>query len=283
LAGDGGAGIIPSVDEPYIHGYSREEQRRLTAMQALLNDGVLAALDLSGVRSILDVGSGLGQFARALARAAGPEAHVVGVERDARQLAEAARQASDAGESDLVEFRVGDATSLPLSDEERGSFDLAHARFLLEHVSRPLDVVVEMVSAVREGGRVVLIDDDHDMLRLHPDCPEMDGVWREFWESFRDHGCDPLIGRRLAELLHAAGARPTRVTTVFYGAVRGERSFDAVVDNLIGVVEGAAEGLDRGGRVPRARLDRALEALARWRERDAATVWYSLPLAEGRR
>lgn len=267
--------------EDYIHGYSPAEMRRLTLMQTILNDAELVALDLGGVRRLLDVGSGLGQMARAMARRLGDGARVLGVEREERQRVAAEQQAIEAGERELVEFRAGDATKLPLTEEERGSFDLAHARFLLEHVTDPLAVVREMISAVRPGGRIVLVDDDHEQLRLSPHCPEMARVWEIYWESYRDHGYDPLIGRRLAELLHEAGGRPTRVTTVFYGATRGMPLFGPVVDNLIGVLEGAALGLDASGRLPRAEMRKGIAALERWREEAGATLWYSLPLAEG--
>jgi SAM-dependent methyltransferase len=269
------------MGEEYIHGYSAAEMRRLTRMQGILNDAELAALDLSGVRSLLDVGAGLGQMTRALARRLEPGAKVVGVERDARQLAGAAQQALEAGEAELVEFRVGDATALPLGEDERGRFDLAHARFLLEHVRDPLSVVHEMVSAVRPGGRVVLFDDDHELLRVWPECPEAERAWRIYWESYRDRGLDPLVGRRMSDLLHQAGAQPTRVTSVFYGATRGMPLFELVVDNLIDVMEGAAADLDRSGQLPRAEMDAAIAAMNRWRTGDAATLWYSLPLAEG--
>ena len=271
------------MSEDYVHGYSAAEMRRLTRMQAILNELELAALDLGGVRRLLDVGSGLGQMARALARRLGRQAVVVGVERDARQRAAAAEQAAAAGEQGLVEFRAGDATALPLTPAERGHFDLAHARFLLEHVVDPLAVVREMVAAVRPGGRVILVDDDHELLRLWPECPELSKVWREYWERYRDRGLDPLVGRRLPELLRQAGARPTRVTSLFFGACRGMAVFDLVVDNLIGVLESAALDLERAGRVPRAELDGAVRALASWRTDEAATLWYSLPLAEGTR
>jgi SAM-dependent methyltransferase len=271
-----------TADE-YIHGFSPAKMRRLTRMQDILNDAELAALDLTGVRRLLDVGCGLCQMTRAFARALGPGAAVVGVERDARQRAAAAEQAEAAGETGLAEIRSGDATALPLRDGERGSFDLVHARFLLEHVPNPLAVVREMVSAARPGGRLVILDDDHELLRLWPECPEADRAWRIYWESYRARGLDPLVGRRLGELLREAGARPTRVTTVFYGATRGMPLFEPVVDNLIGVMESAALDLDRSGRLPRAELDTAFAALARWRGSDAATIWYSLPLAEGTR
>lgn len=269
-------------DDDYIHGFSPAEQRRLTLMQGILNDAELSRIDLAGVRSILDVGAGLGQMTRALARAAEAGTRVVGVERDERQRAEALRQAEEAGEAGAIELRGGSAEALPLSPGERGSFDLAHARFLLEHVHDPLAVVREMISAVRPGGgRIVLVDDDHELLHLWPRCAEFDRAWRTYWESYRDRGLDPLVGRRMPALLREAGATPTRADMVFYGAVTGERLFDPVVDNLAGVLGGAAGSLDRSGRFPRAEMERALAALDDWRRGPAATLWYSLPLAEG--
>ena len=239
------------MSQEYVHGYSAAEMRRLTRMQGILNEAELAAIDLSGVSALLDVGAGLGQMTRAFARALGPNARVVGVERDDRQRAAAREQAAEAGEPNLVEFRAGDATALPLADDERGTFDLAHARFLLEHVPDPLAVVREMVTAVRPGGRIVLVDDDHEHLQMSPECPEMERLWRVYWESYRDHGFDPVVGRRLMGLLAEAGARPLRVASVFYGACRGMEIFDAVVDNLIGVIASSVEGLGLERRMSR--------------------------------
>lgn len=269
------------MSSSYVHGFSPEEQRRLTQMQRILNEAELRELDLRGVTSILDVGSGLGQMTRALARVAGDGARVLGIERDERQLREARRQAEVAGESELVTFREGDATALPLEEHERGTFDLAHARFLLEHLAEPLAAVRELVGAVRPGGRVVLIDDDHELLRLWPGCPPLERVWTIYWKSYRERGQDPLIGRRLPALLQQAGAPPTRVTTVFYGAARGGALFDPVVANLTAVLAGAVEAIRASGRIEPSEIDEALEALRAWSERPAATLWYSLPLAEG--
>jgi len=269
------------ADAGYIHGYSEREQARLTLMQRLLNDAEVATLDLAGVSRLLDVGCGLAQLTRAFARALPAGAAVVGIERDERQLAEARRQAGRDGEADLVDLRAGDATALPLADGERGSFDLVHARFLLEHVPDPAAVVREMVAAARPGGRVVLVDDDHELLRLWPSCTLFEWAWRTYWESYRDRGHDPLVGRRLAGLLLESGARPTRVTGLFYGAVAGSQLFEGVVDNLAGVVAGAADGLVAAGRSTPGQLDSALAELDRWRRRPAATLWYTLPLAEG--
>ncbi len=267
----------------YVHGFTASEQARLSAMQDILNDAVMKEMDLTGVRRILDVGAGLGQFTRRMAQAAGAGSVVVGVERDARQREEAMRQAEAEREANLFEMREGDAEALPLTRDELGSFDLSHCRFLLEHVPDPLAVVRQMVQATRPGGKIVLLDDDHELLRFSPDLPEVDRAWRIYWESYRDRGTDPLVGRRLPELLVQAGAIPTRVATVFYGAVSAMELFDPVVNNLIGVLEGAAEDLDRRGLFSPAEMKHALERLEDWRSTPGAVVWYSLPFVEGRR
>ena len=75
----------------YIHGTSEDEQRRLSLMNdVLLNRESLQEMRLRGDEHILDFGSGLGQFTRAMARAV-PRGKVIGIERDPVQLATAKR------------------------------------------------------------------------------------------------------------------------------------------------------------------------------------------------
>ena len=54
----------------YIHGTDDDEQRRLSLMNdVLLNSAMLREMNLRGDERILDLGSGLGQFTRMMARA----------------------------------------------------------------------------------------------------------------------------------------------------------------------------------------------------------------------
>ena len=113
--------MMDPSDAHYIHGTRPEEQQRLSALNRLLNDASLRQMGLRAGERVLDVGSGLGQFTRAMAREVGAEGRVVGVERDAEQMDEAIRQAGADGEAGLVDLRPGDAVDLPLSDEEWGT------------------------------------------------------------------------------------------------------------------------------------------------------------------
>jgi SAM-dependent methyltransferase len=74
------------VPSQYIHGTNPDEQRRLALLNDLMNGRSLAEITLQGSERILDVGSGLGQFTRALARKSGAGAFVLGVERSPEQL-----------------------------------------------------------------------------------------------------------------------------------------------------------------------------------------------------
>src|SRR6476620_8351170 len=113
----------------YIHGTSPEEQRRLSLMNdVLLNQAELREMNLRGDEAIIDFGSGLGQFTRAMARAV-PRGRVVGIEFNEEQLAGSKRLAANDGEGALADFRRGDVLALDLPQAEWGTFDLAHARF----------------------------------------------------------------------------------------------------------------------------------------------------------
>ena len=267
--------------QTYIHGSKPDEQRRLSNLNGLLNRACLRELGLTGGEMVLDVGSGLGQFTRDMARVVGTNGRVVGVERDAKQLAEARRQAEIARESDLAEWRQGEASSLPLKKREWGQFDVAHARFLLEHVREPERVVDQMIRAVRRGGRIVLTDDDHHVLRLWPEPPGFAEVWEAYIRSYEHLGCDPFVGRRLVALLQQAGARPARNNWLFFGSCAGALEFPALVENAIGIIETARELITGPLAVPSERFNETMRRMRRWSRRPDAAIWYGLCWAEG--
>jgi SAM-dependent methyltransferase len=263
----------------YLHGTSPVEQDRLSMLNRLMNEATLRELALRGSERIIDFGCGLGQLTRAMAWAAGTR--VLGVERSAAQLATAAQQAAAAGETALVELRQGDVTAPPLEGREWGTFDVAHARFVLEHVPDPLAVVSQMVRSVRPGGRIVLQDDDHDVLRCHPEPPGFSRLWRAYERTYDRLGCDPYVGRRLATLLHQAGAKPMRTSFLFFGACSGEPRFRPLVENMVGLLFGARDPIVQGGLLEPEQFDQSLDALRLWAGRPDAALWYAIFWAEG--
>jgi SAM-dependent methyltransferase len=264
----------------YVHGDSPREQQRLSRLNDLLNRGSLREIDPQPGERLVDFGSGLGQLSRAIARRTGRAGHV-GIERSEAQLTRARALAADAGEGRLVDFRKGEAASPPLRDDEWGSFDVAHARFLLEHVPNPLDVVRTMVAAVRPGGRVVLEDDDHDLLRLWPEPPGFSTLWHAYVRIADGNGNDAFVGRRLVALLRAAGARPRRTAMVFFGGCAGTEELELMVENVVGVFDGVGDLIIARFQIGAEEYQSAMTAFRKWATRPDAAFWYAIPLAEG--
>jgi len=271
---------MEKCESDYLHGTHPEEQLRLSRLNALLNANSIRAIGLGGGERVLDVGSGLGQFSRMLARAAGPRGTVIGVEHNPDQIAEAQRQARADGEQDFVEFRCGDAAELPLEDDEWGTFDVIHARFVLEHVTDPLAVVRAMARAVRPGGRVVLEDDDHEVLRLVPEPPDVMDVWRAYYLTYECQGKDPYVGRNLISLMHKAGLRPQGNDCLFFGSSAGSSDFDTIVDNFIHIIDGARKAITSFDLADDEKIERGLRAFDQWRELPDAAMWYTTSWAE---
>lgn len=100
--------------------------------------------DLAG-RSVLDVGSGKGRFARVV-KQSHPSARVVALDLAEAMLRSVPRE---------VLAVSGSMTALPFAD---GSFDAAYATESLEHAVQIERAVAEMCRVVRPGGRIAIID-----------------------------------------------------------------------------------------------------------------------------
>jgi SAM-dependent methyltransferase len=260
------------MEAGYIHGTSQFEQERLSLLNRLMNEASMRELRVQPGERIVDFGCGLGQLSLQMARASG--AKLVGIERSAEQLQQAERH-------ELLDLREGSAEEPPLDDGEWGSFDLAHARFVLEHVQDPLAVVQKMVRAVRPGGRVVLQDDDHDVFRAFPEPPGFPALWRSFARSYDRIGCDPYVGRRLVSLLCEARAQPVRSTWISFGACAGMPQWPGFVENISKQLSGARQAIVSGGMMSQEEFDIALANFSRWAVLPQAAFWYAICWAEG--
>jgi ubiquinone/menaquinone biosynthesis C-methylase UbiE len=114
---------------------------------------VATRIGLERVRSVLDVGAGLGHWGSTLLGLLSPEASVIGVERDPRWVIQAGERVDELGLTDRYRYVQGVAEGLPFEDQ---SFDLATCQTLLIHVADPAAVICEMRRVVRPGGLLLL-------------------------------------------------------------------------------------------------------------------------------
>jgi ubiquinone/menaquinone biosynthesis C-methylase UbiE len=161
-------GIATGTDPPtgsYTITGGEQGKRRLDLLAEIMRPTTLRLLAEAGLRGgdrCLDLGCGGGHVTLDMARIAGPEGLVTGVDIDP-QIIELARQdATDAGAGN-VEYHVGDARAF-----DGGPFDLVHARFLLSHLPEPGTVLARMRQLARPGGRIVVEDTDMSGCYCHP-------------------------------------------------------------------------------------------------------------------
>jgi SAM-dependent methyltransferase len=107
---------------------------------------------LEGVRSVLDVGAGVGHWSVLVASVLAPTASVVGVEPDPRSVEQARRRTREAGLAGRCSYAQGAAEALPFED---GNFDLVTCQTLLIHVPDVPAVIKEMRRVTRPGGLVI--------------------------------------------------------------------------------------------------------------------------------
>ena len=169
----------------------------------------LRQLGIAPDARVLDVGCGPGFMSEALAELV-PEGRVVGVDADLELLREGRRRLA-ADDRDNVRFVHGSVDEMPV---ESDSSDLAYARFLFQHLPRPVAALQEMRRVVAPGGRVVVVDTDDGGLVLHPQPAGLPALLAASQAAQSRRGGDRKVGRKLRAHMVAAGLEQVQVEVV---------------------------------------------------------------------
>jgi SAM-dependent methyltransferase len=151
---------------------------------------------------VADVGCGPGALSIVLAELVGESGHVQGVDRDEIALATGRELAARSGLVN-VQFLAGPADATGLA---QASLDVVMMRHVLAHNGgREQAIVDHLATLVRPGGTVYLVDVDADRMEIKPAVPELEDLDAAYRALHARRGNDLSVGRRLPELLAAAG------------------------------------------------------------------------------
>jgi SAM-dependent methyltransferase len=187
------------------------EALRLAEQARVWEPAAEALLDRIGVPAgarCVDLGCGPAGILAPLARRAGPQGLVIGVDRAAAHVAAAREHARAAGLA-TVEIVEDDAyaTRLP-----RGAFDLVHARFVIAPLGRGEALVREMIALARPGGVIALQEPDHSAFAYLPPTRAWARIKRMLDKAFPLFGGDAYAGQRVFGLLRRMGLEDVQVS-----------------------------------------------------------------------
>ena len=156
----------------------------------------LEAINLGKGERVLDVGTGPGFLAQAIAETVGTSGSVCGVDISESLLDVARSQNKD---TKHIEFVYGDASHLPYPDED---FDSVVCTQVLEYVPDVDASLADIYRVLRKGGKIALLDTDWDSLVWHSSDRLMMSRILTAWEA---HAANPFLPRTLAGRMKRLG------------------------------------------------------------------------------
>jgi SAM-dependent methyltransferase len=217
--------------------HNRGEGERLTLMSRLLDPMHRRYVEQLGIgpgARTLEVGCGNGTMSQWLARQVAPDGTATAVDLDLSLI--------EADVPNLVVVR-GDIVAGPVAP---ANFDLVTARAVLHHVADARIAVENLVSSVRPGGAILLIEPDFLPVGV-AEPPEIRAFWEGWLAWSRQQGIDYFIGRRLPAALAELGLdgiAATAETALYNGGSEWARYWRLTIvelrDRLVG--EGKLDG-----------------------------------------
>jgi demethylmenaquinone methyltransferase/2-methoxy-6-polyprenyl-1,4-benzoquinol methylase len=141
------AGVYDLMNRLMTGGLDRR-WRHFAAQQVALGSGERA----------LDIGTGTGDLAIAVARAGAPSSTVVGVDFTPEMLRQGQHKVARLGLADRVTFQQGDGEQLDFPD---ATFDACCSAFVVRNLTNLDGGLREMLRVVRPGGRAVCLEISH--------------------------------------------------------------------------------------------------------------------------
>jgi ubiquinone/menaquinone biosynthesis C-methylase UbiE len=188
----------------YVHGYSEKESNRLGDQAGTLAELLHFDTRYPSGSKVLEAGCGIGAQTSILAQNC-PHAQFVSIDISQDSIDEARKVIK----AENVIFRQADIFDLPFEAE---SFDHIFVCFILEHLQKPIDALVNLGRVLKKGGSITVIEGDHGSFYCHPESKEAILSVKCLIDVQASLKGNSLIGRQLYPLLKAAGFKEAVVS-----------------------------------------------------------------------
>jgi SAM-dependent methyltransferase len=207
---------MSTIGDRYVLGSGRSDHDRLRVISEIHDGRTRELLLKAGLKAghvFVEFGCGLGYVTRWAAESG---ANATGIDLNPEQVAVAQRLADEA-RLGTARFRVANIYEPGLPP---GSVDVAYCRWLMVHLSRPVDAMRSIHSLLKPGGVMVCEEADVSALYAEPRSTAYEELRDIGLEAGRQRGVDYTGGRRAHlwakeagfEVMHVDAYHPHYVT-----------------------------------------------------------------------
>lgn len=236
------------MENNYIHGTSKGEQKRLTKLNDITNESFINFIGDLSDKKVCEFGCGLGIVINELADKYRCS-EFTGIEISEDHF----NQAMQINERNSnVSLINRDAILSGLEDD---TFDITYCRYFLEHVSDPVAMVKEMKRITKPGGRIVCQENDLYNVILYPSMDGFDELRLAFCNLQAQMGGDPFIGRRLYEIFHKSELGSIKLSYAPEIFTQEDEEFTIWLENMLSILKVAEELIINEGLATKNKLE----------------------------
>lgn len=249
----------------YIHGYTEKELKRLQDQANTLDELLHYDSIFPENSKILEAGCGVGSQTKIIAPK-NPSCHFTSIDISETSL-EKAKTMIQALNIKNVMLQIGDIFDLHFEAE---SFDHIIVCFVLEHLSNPVQALLNLKKVLRKGGTITVIEGDHGSAYFYPRSDAAQKTINCQVQLQALHGGNALIGREIYPLLYKAGFSDCLVSPrMVYVDSSKPLSVEGFIKNTFtAMIEGVERDALNNSLIDKYEWDQGIKDLYRTAEKD---------------
>lgn len=248
----------------YIHGYSEKELKRLQDQANTLDELLHYDSIFPENSKILEAGCGVGSQIKIIAPK-NPSCHFTSIDISETSL-EKAKIMIQALNIKNVILQIGDIFDLHFEAE---SFDQIFVCFVLEHLSNPVQALLNLKKVLRKGGTITVIEGDHGSAYFYPRSDAAQKAINCQVQLQALHGGNALIGREIYPLLSKAGFSDCLVSPrmVYADSSKPELVEGFIKNTFTAMIEGVEKDALNNSLIDKYEWDQGIKDLYRTAEK----------------
>jgi len=249
----------------YVHGYSEIESKRLKDQADTLDELLHCDSIFPENSKILEAGCGVGSQTKIIAPK-NPSCHFTSIDISETSLEKAKIMIQNLKIKNVM-FQNDDIFNLHFKDE---SFDQIFVCFVLEHLSNPVQALLNLKNVLRKGGTITVIEGDHGSAYFYPRSDAAQKAINCQVQLQSLHGGNALIGREIYPLLHKAGFSDCLVSPrmVYVDSSKPELIEGFVKNTFTAMIEGVKDDALNNSLIDKYEWEQGIKGLYRTAEKD---------------